>query len=98
MKKNRGLQFFTSYLYEQPAGVNVDRKFSCSRSSPSVLYRRLPLAYCCGGGGRCCALAGKMADAFGDELFSVFEDDAASSSGLKETKGTPEAATSSKLG
>lgn len=45
---------------------------------------------------RCCALAGKMADAFGDELFSVFEDDAGS--GLKETKGTPEAATSSKLG
>ncbi|KAG8131098.1 putative Superkiller viralicidic activity 2-like protein [Naja naja] len=39
-----------------------------------------------------------MADAFGDELFSVFEDDSASGSGLKETKGTPEAATSNKPG
>ncbi|ETE72808.1 Superkiller viralicidic activity 2-like 2, partial [Ophiophagus hannah] len=39
-----------------------------------------------------------MADAFGDELFSVFEDDSASGSGSKETKGTPEAAISSKPG
>lgn len=92
----------SAVLWENISSISSRGQGACGISSPvqaGSCRARLPLPAQCraGGGALWCARgavgqAGAMADAFGDDLFSVFEEDSAATAASAAKKGKAAAA------